>query len=142
MIKRCASEIDPIPPVPSSSEDRDTGSDAMANVCRHLLQQRRLALLAYGSVTCPLTLVADSFYPIFPVPLEMTQEVNLDVTHAEGLRLGEGIDDDDDGDVVAPDVLVVPSRLKSFSKVCFSLTHCAVDDGLTMVAYSRSSTQH
>ncbi|PBK97673.1 DNA polymerase alpha, subunit B [Armillaria gallica] len=87
LLKR-GEEIDSI--VPSSHED--TGTDSMANTCRHVLQQR-------------------SFYPLFPVPQELAHEVNLDVTHSQLLRLGES----DDGNV-APDVLIIPSRLKHFSK--------------------------
>ncbi|TDL17712.1 DNA polymerase alpha, subunit B [Rickenella mellea] len=70
------------------------GNDAMANMCRHLFQQR-------------------SFYPIYPVPAEMSHDINLDVTHVEGMRL----DSSDPRCDYAPDVLVVPSRLKHFSKV-------------------------
>ncbi|KAI6147356.1 DNA polymerase alpha, subunit B [Pisolithus tinctorius] len=77
-------EVDP------SVSDLAPASDAMSNLARNLLQQR-------------------SFYPIFPVPLEMSHEVNLDVTHSEGLKLGTE-------DECAPDVLVLPSRLKQFSK--------------------------
>jgi DNA polymerase alpha subunit B len=52
-----------------------------------------------------------SFYPLFPTPLDLSHEVNLDVSHLEHLALchGEGAS--------APDVLVVPSRLKHFSRV-------------------------
>ncbi|KAF9464138.1 DNA polymerase alpha subunit B [Collybia nuda] len=86
-------EINPIPPF---SPD-DVGTDSMANLCRHLLQQR-------------------SFYPIFPVPLDVTHEVNLDLSHSlPGLRLGAG--SESSGDDYAPDVLVLPSRFKHFSKV-------------------------
>ncbi|KAI6005362.1 DNA polymerase alpha subunit B [Pisolithus marmoratus] len=77
-------EVDP------SASDLAQANDAMANLARNLLQQR-------------------SFYPIFPVPLDVSHEVNLDVTHSEGLKLG--IEDE-----CAPDVLVLPSRLKQFSK--------------------------
>jgi hypothetical protein len=52
-----------------------------------------------------------SYYPIFPVPCDLSHEINLDITHAEGLKLCEGEEE------VAPDVLVTPSRLKHFSKV-------------------------
>ncbi|KAI0632173.1 DNA polymerase alpha, subunit B [Trametes polyzona] len=79
--------------------------DAMVNLCRHILQQR-------------------SFYPIFPVPLDLAHDVNLDVTHSDMLYLSPP---DDEGEVedsadpsrarCAPDVLIVPSRLKHFSKV-------------------------
>lgn len=52
-----------------------------------------------------------SFYPIFPVPQDLSREVNLDVTHSEGLKM------DDKGDGFAPDVLILPSKLKHFTKV-------------------------
>ncbi|KAJ7695995.1 DNA polymerase alpha/epsilon subunit B-domain-containing protein [Mycena rosella] len=79
----------------------DPGTDPMANVCRHLLQQR-------------------SFYPVFPVPHELTTEVVLDVSHSDGLRLGGG--DGDGAPESAPDVLIVPSRLKQFSKTVYATT--------------------
>lgn len=52
-----------------------------------------------------------SFYPIFPVSLEVAHEVNLDVSHSSELRVAESPDDP------GPDVIVLPSRLKHFSKV-------------------------
>ncbi|KAI8986107.1 DNA polymerase alpha, subunit B [Trametes punicea] len=96
-----AGEIDPLP----ATSSLDT-PDAMANLCRHILQQR-------------------SFYPIFPVPFDLAHEVNLDVTHSDMLYLCPQDDNDDDRDGqldpsrarCAPDVLIVPSRLKHFSKV-------------------------
>ena len=60
----------------------------MANLIRHILGQR-------------------SFYPIFPPPEAHAAEVNLDVTHQELLRLDEA----------APDILILPSKLKHFAKV-------------------------
>ncbi|KAK7445460.1 DNA-directed DNA polymerase alpha subunit pol12 [Stygiomarasmius scandens] len=66
----------------------DSGSDAMGNLCRHVLQQR-------------------SFYPLFPVPLDVSHEVNLDVTHSKGLNLDEES---------LPDIIILPSKLKQFSK--------------------------
>ncbi|KAJ3512303.1 hypothetical protein NLJ89_g3597 [Agrocybe chaxingu] len=76
----------------------DLPTDSMANLCRHLLLQR-------------------SFYPIFPVPQELSSEVNLDVTHFDSVRMV------DDGELdYAPDVLLLPSRLKQFSKVIHSTT--------------------
>ncbi|KAH7885091.1 DNA polymerase alpha, subunit B [Phlebopus sp. FC_14] len=66
--------------------------DPMSNLARNILQQR-------------------SFYPIFPVPLDVAHEVNLDATHSEGLKLIESEMD------AAPDVLILPSRLKQFAKV-------------------------
>ncbi|KAJ6512102.1 DNA polymerase alpha/epsilon subunit B-domain-containing protein [Mycena vitilis] len=91
-IKR-GEDVDPTPATAA-----DTGSDAMANVCRHLLQQR-------------------SFYPVFPVPLELSAEVILDVAHAGRLRLGKG--DSDAAPECAPDVLILPSRFKQFTKTVY-----------------------
>ena len=43
-----------------------------------------------------------SFYPLFPVPLELAHEVNLDVTHSELLSLSPEADEDEDaGDEAA-----------------------------------------
>ncbi|KAL6302805.1 DNA polymerase alpha, subunit B [Sparassis latifolia] len=77
----------------SSQGDTTQAGDPMTNTCRHLLQQR-------------------SFYPIFPVPFDLSHEVNLDITHSEALKLA-GLD----SAASAPDVLITPSRLKHFSKV-------------------------
>jgi DNA polymerase alpha subunit B len=52
-----------------------------------------------------------SFYPLFPTPPDLSHEVNLDVSHLEHLELCQGEES------FAPDVLIVPSRLKHFSKV-------------------------
>ncbi|KAG6903250.1 hypothetical protein C0995_000145 [Termitomyces sp. Mi166 len=82
-------------PIPTASPD-DTGTDVMANTCRQLLQQR-------------------SFYPLFPVPFDVSHEVNLSVTHLDDLRLADGTNH-------APDVLILPSRLKQFSKVVQTTT--------------------
>ncbi|KAF5382643.1 hypothetical protein D9615_002794 [Tricholomella constricta] len=92
LLKR-GKEVDTIAP---SSVD-DTGTDPMANTCRQLLQQR-------------------SFYPLFPVPSDVSHEVNLSVTHLNGLRLADGAEE------CAPDILVLPSRLKQFSKAVSSTT--------------------
>ena len=62
--------------------------DSMANLVRHVLSQR-------------------TFYPIFPPPEAHASEVNLDVTHQALLKL----------DGPASDVMIMPSRLKHFSKV-------------------------
>lgn len=70
----------------------EAASDPMSNLSRYVLQQR-------------------SFYPIFPVSLEVAHEVNLDVSHSSELRVAESPDDP------GPDVIVLPSRLKHFSKV-------------------------
>ncbi|KAG2096514.1 DNA polymerase alpha/epsilon subunit B-domain-containing protein [Suillus discolor] len=70
----------------------EAASDPMSNLSRYVLQQR-------------------SFYPIFPVPLDVAHEVNLDVSHSAELRVAESPEDP------GPDVMVLPSRLKHFSKV-------------------------
>lgn len=56
--------------------------------------------------------MSSSFYPIFPVPLDVAHEVNLDVTHWEALKLCNG-----SMDATSPSVLILPSRLKHFCKV-------------------------
>ncbi|TFY64172.1 hypothetical protein EVG20_g6039 [Dentipellis fragilis] len=85
---RRAEEVEPI-----SINPDDPGTDTMTNLCRYVLQQR-------------------SFYPIFPPPFDLSSEVNLDVSHIDGLKLcPKG------SPARAPDVLVIPSRLKHFSKV-------------------------
>ncbi|KAG5338866.1 hypothetical protein C0989_005806 [Termitomyces sp. Mn162] len=99
-------EVDPIP---SASPD-DTGTDVMANTCRHILQQR-------------------SFYPLFPVPLDVSHEVNLSVTHLDGLRLADGTDN-------PPDILILPSRLKQFSKVSLLLFR-QNDVNMELTTYSK-----
>ncbi|KAF9219255.1 DNA polymerase alpha subunit B [Gyrodon lividus] len=83
---RRAPEIDPLIPV------TEPATDAMSSLARNIIQHR-------------------SFYPIFPVPLDLAHEVNLDVAHSEELRLVENEVE------CVPDVLVLPSRLKHFSKV-------------------------
>ncbi|WWC86378.1 uncharacterized protein L201_001254 [Kwoniella dendrophila CBS 6074] len=62
--------------------------DAMAGLVRHVLGQR-------------------SFYPIFPPPEASAPEVNLDVTHYPLLKMIGP----------APDILILPSKLKHFSKI-------------------------
>ncbi|KAI0754917.1 DNA polymerase alpha, subunit B [Daedaleopsis nitida] len=104
LFKRAA-EIEPLT-APVDPEGQGP-SDAMANLCRHVLQQR-------------------NFYPIFPVPLDLAHEVNLDVSHSDLLYLAPEDDEEEEGvgssadpspAKCAPDVLVIPSRLKQFSKV-------------------------
>jgi len=102
-------EVDPL--IPTS----EPATDAMSNLARNLLQQR-------------------SFYPIFPTPLDVAHEVNLDVTHSEGIKLVEGEDDR------APNVLVLPSRLKQFSKAVDGTTvinpSCLSKSTCAMLAYA------
>ncbi|KAF8890039.1 alpha DNA polymerase [Gymnopilus junonius] len=65
----------------------------------------------------PNDALANFFYPIFPPPADMANEVNLDVSHFDAARMV------DEGDLdYAPDVLILPSRLKQFSKVIHSTT--------------------
>ncbi|KAF8476554.1 DNA polymerase alpha subunit B [Russula ochroleuca] len=82
-----AEEVEPL-----EVDGQPPATDTMTSLARYLFQQR-------------------SFYPLFPTPLDLSHEVNLDVSHLEHLTLchGEGAS--------APDVLIVPSRLKHFSKV-------------------------
>ncbi|KAF7768093.1 hypothetical protein Agabi119p4_7336 [Agaricus bisporus var. burnettii] len=86
-------EVDPVLPV----HEDDVGTDVMANTCRHLLQQR-------------------SFYPIFPTPPGLAHEVNMDVSHSDGLKLVDG------DNLNPPDVLILPSKLKHFVKMVHSTT--------------------
>ncbi|KAJ3754976.1 DNA polymerase alpha/epsilon subunit B-domain-containing protein [Lentinula raphanica] len=86
-------EVDSV--IPLAPED--TGADPLANDCRQLLQQR-------------------SFYPVFPVPVDLSNEVNLDVTHSPDLRLDYETED------VAPDILILPSRFRHFCKSVHSST--------------------
>ncbi len=79
------------------------------------------AKVGFSSTLILRFLTLYSFYPLFPVPQELAHEVNLDVTHSQLLRLGES----DDGNV-APDVLIIPSRLKHFSKVKFLAFPCPI----------------
>jgi len=79
------------PPVPNQA------ADAMIHLSRHILEQR-------------------SFYPLFPVPHQLSSSVNLDVTHSYLLRLGQGDGDRDGLEGTAPDVLILPSRLKQFHR--------------------------
>ncbi|KAK4685108.1 DNA polymerase alpha subunit B, partial [Tremellales sp. Uapishka_1] len=62
--------------------------DVIAGSVRHVLNQR-------------------NFYPIFPPPEQHSAEVNLDVTHYPLLKM-EG---------PAPDILILPSKLRHFSKI-------------------------
>jgi DNA polymerase alpha subunit B len=75
-------------PDPSVPVSKNPQGDGMANLVRHVLGQR-------------------TFYPLFPAPEDLAHDVNLDVTHWHNLRLED----------TAPDILILPSRLKHFSKV-------------------------
>ncbi len=85
----------------------------MANLCRHLLLQRRWVCTTYSLANAH---PGYSFYPIFPPPADVLSEVNLDMSHFDDVRMV------DEGDLdYAPDVLILPSRLKQFSKVLHRL---------------------
>jgi DNA polymerase alpha subunit B len=85
-------------------------TDMMASLARHILQQRRFVVIT-SLPDSVLHYCHVSFYPLFPAPLDLSHEVNLNVSHLEYLGLCHG------EAASAPDVLVVPSRLKQFSKV-------------------------
>jgi DNA polymerase alpha subunit B len=109
---RRADEIDAVPVLEGSS-----ATDVMSNLCRHVLYQRRLIGALMKSLISTNTL--RSFYPIFPTPVDVAHEVNLDVSHMAGLDLCPG------ANPTAPNVLVIPSRLKHFTKVLTSLSYLA-----------------
>lgn len=90
-------------------DGQQPATDTMASLARHVLQQRRFVSVSSRLVFVHYCLV--SFYPLFPTPLDLSHEVNLDVSHLEHLTLCHG------KGAFAPDVLIVPSRLKHFSKV-------------------------
>jgi len=103
---RRAEEADPV------GNSAPVAKDAMAELCRHVLGQRRWVSVVLSDRVCVCLIVSavglnDSFYPIFPPPLDLAGDVNLDVTHQELLRF----------ETRAPDVLILPSRLKHFAKV-------------------------
>lgn len=77
-----------------------------------------------------------SFYPLFPVPHDLSHEVNLDVTHSKYLNLYEdfvphdlsqdvslppimwpNLDDSTEARDAVPAVMVTPSKLRTFHKV-------------------------
>ncbi|KAG8737123.1 DNA-directed DNA polymerase alpha subunit pol12 [Ceratobasidium sp. 428] len=71
-----------------ADEPNNEPADTMTMLCRQILEQQ-------------------SFYPLFPVPREVHEDVNLSVAHSEFLKFGG----------TAPDILIMPSRLKEFQKV-------------------------
>lgn len=79
-------------PDPSVPANPNPQGDILANAVRHVLGQR-------------------NFYPLFPAPEAVSPDVNLDVTHWRMLQMGD----------TAPDVLILPSKLKHFSKVITQL---------------------
>jgi DNA polymerase alpha subunit B len=83
-------------------------TDTMAGLARQILQQRRFVFaLSWSDL---IHYHSASFYPLFPTPLDLSHEVNLDVSHLEHLALCHE-------EAFAPNVLITPSRLKHFSKV-------------------------
>ena len=71
----------------------------------------RVCVLIGISVANAQGLATDSFYPIFPAPDDLASDVNLDMTHQHLLRLESR----------APDVLILPSKLKHFAKASFQV---------------------
>lgn len=97
-----AEEVEPI-----EVNGQQPATDTMAGLARQILQQRRFVLaLSWSGL---IHYHSASFYPLFPTPLDLSQEVNLDVSHLEHLTLCY--------EASAPNVLITPSRLKHFSKV-------------------------
>lgn len=90
--------------------ERGEPLDPMAELCQYMLRQRRWVFtIPYTGIHRSLILF--SFYPIFPPPMDVSHEVNLDVSRSKLLDLDHGSQDH------TPHVLLVPSRLKQFSKV-------------------------
>lgn len=75
-------------PEPATQGATAAPKDTMAGLVRHVLGQR-------------------NFYPIFPPTEAHAADVNLDVTHFGLLKM----------DGPQPDLLILPSKLKHFSKV-------------------------
>lgn len=71
-----------------ADEPSAESEDSMTMLCRQILEQQ-------------------SFYPIFPAPREVHEDVNLSVLHLDLLKIKGA----------APDILVFPSRLKEFQKI-------------------------
>ncbi len=94
--------------------------DSMADLCRHVLGQKRYVILVpveHGMLTHQRLLSSFSFYPIFPVPEDVASEINLDITHQHLIRMEDR----------APDILILPSRLRHFAKIVDSIV--AVNPG-------------
>ncbi|GAA5908020.1 hypothetical protein JCM6882_000201 [Rhodosporidiobolus microsporus] len=79
-------------PAEGQAEDA-MAKDVMARVGRHLLRQK-------------------SFYPLFPSPppSKMLDQLNLDITHYDLVRMGKGGDG-------GPDVIIAPSVQKQFTRI-------------------------
>lgn len=54
---------------------------------------------------------------MFPAPKELSQDVNLDVSHLELANFPNGKTSEDADERVIPDILILPSILKNFAKV-------------------------
>lgn len=54
---------------------------------------------------------------MFPAPKELSQDVNLDVSHLELANFPNGKTSEDVDERVIPDILILPSILKNFAKV-------------------------
>lgn len=89
---------------PEPGSQPSDSKDTMAGLVRHVLGQR-------------------NFYPIFPPTESYASEVNLDVTHFDLLKM----------DGPQPDLLILPSKLKHFSKVCPALNYMALGERLIAI---------
>jgi len=94
--------------------DAEAGSeeplDPMVELCRYILQQRRWVPAIFCNRTHRF-FIWFSFYPVFPPPMDVSHDVNLDISRSKLLDLDHGSQDH------APHVLLVPSRLKHFFRV-------------------------
>lgn len=99
---KSASEISPV-------DNDEQPWDAMSSMCQHLFQQRRYVFMRKFEMWS-YRLSARSFYPIFPPPIDVMHDINFDVSHSDMLDIG-------DEEQQSPHVLILPSRLKQFSKV-------------------------
>ena len=104
--------------------DAEAGSeeplDPMVELCRYVLLQRRWVF----TVSCTgihKFLIWFSIYPVFPPPMDVSHQVNLDVSRSKLLDLDHGSQDH------APHILLVPSRLKQFSKVSWFVQNILSD---------------
>ncbi|TIC73697.1 2-oxoglutarate dehydrogenase, E1 component [Wallemia mellicola] len=75
-----------------------TLNDNMKNLCSDIIDQQ-------------------IYYPMFPAPKELSQDVNLDVSHLELANFPNGKTSEDADERVIPDILILPSILKNFAKV-------------------------
>lgn len=102
------------PPEPGTEDP--LAKDVMARTCRQLLRHRRCATSSSRRSQVQSSKPSDprpkplrSFYPVFPSPppSKMLDQLNLDVTHYDLVKMGS------DG----PDIVITPSIQKHFTRV-------------------------